>query len=442
MRILLAVHQFLPEFRAGTETLTLRTGQELQRRGHLVWVLTGGEHDVTSPALHCYEQDGLAVIRMNVQGPPSPLRGGFAQTYRRTDLCPLLDQVIDMVRPDLVHLFHLRRLTLSLADRLAERRLPVVASLTDYWFGCLTGQLQFPESIPCSGPDPGSVNCLRHAATKLYPPAVKLPHRFWSLLAWGLGRWSRGGLAISVQQLQDRPGKMRQSLHHFGRVLVPSRLMLNTFASLGFSIENFRVCAYGIDCSGLEDLPPREHWIGPHHRPLRVSFIGTLNKAKGAHVLVDAVKRLHPCSPLEVRIYGSLEEHPLYGRQLIGQVSRLSMVSLEGVFPPDRVYSVLAATDLLVIPSLWRENSPLILLQALASGVPVLASDVEGMADHIQPGINGHLFTPGRSDLLAQLLHRFLEDPTKLQKICDQGGTPRTVSDYVDQLEMEYQSLA
>jgi glycosyltransferase involved in cell wall biosynthesis len=81
-------------------------------------------------------------------------------------------------------------------------------------------------------------------------------------------------------------------------------------------------------------------------------------------------------------------------------------------------------------------------LQALASGVPVLASDVEGMADHIQPGHNGHLFAPGRSDLLAQLLHRFLEDPTTLQTICGQGGAPRTVSDYVDQLEMEYQSLA
>jgi hypothetical protein len=170
MRILLAVHQFLPEFRAGTETLTLRTGQELQRRGHSVWVLTGSATPAATPEQQCYEQDGLQVIRLRAPAAPSPLRGGLAQTYRREDLRPSLEQVIDALQPDLVHLFHLRRLTLTLADVVTERGLPLVASLTDYWFACLTGQLQFPADTPCNGPDPGSLNCLRHAAAKASPP--------------------------------------------------------------------------------------------------------------------------------------------------------------------------------------------------------------------------------------------------------------------------------
>ena len=438
MRILLAVHQFLPEFRAGTETLTLRTGQELQRRGHSVWVLTGSATPAASPEQQCDEQDGLQVIRLRAPAAPSPLRGGLAQTYRREDLRPSLERVIDALQPDLVHLFHLRRLTLTLADVVTERGLPLVASLTDYWFGCLTGQLQFPADTPCHGPDPGSLNCLRHAAAKASPPLGLLPAPLWRLLALGMVRWGRGGLAASFQDLQDRPRIMRTALARMDRVLIPSRLMAETFAALGFALHNVRLCPYGIDCGGLKPLPPRQPWQGRQERPLRVSFIGTLSHAKGAHVLLDALDLLGPGQPLAIQLYGSLEEHPNYGRQLIRRVRGHPEVSFAGVFPPDSLYAVLAKTDLLVIPSLWRENSPLILLQALASGLPVLASAVQGMADQLKPGVNSQLFAPGSAPELSAWLKRFLLDPRALAALCGNGGIPRTISDYVDQLEEEY----
>ena len=109
-----------------------------------------------------------------------------------------------------------------------------------------------------------------------------------------------------------------------------------------------------------------------------------------------------------------------------------------GVFPPDNIYAVLARIDLLVIPSLWRENSPLILLQELASGLPILASEVDGMADQLHPGRDSALFPPGDDRELASWLRRFLREPEALAQLCGNGGQPRTVSDYVDQLEVEY----
>jgi glycosyltransferase involved in cell wall biosynthesis len=440
MRILLAVHQFMPEFRAGTESLTLRTGQELQRRGHTLWILTGSHSTTSEPELDTYEQDGLRVIRLRAPDPPSPLQGGLGQSYRRDGLRPKLASVLDRVRPDLVHLFHLRRLTLTLAELLEERGLPVVASLTDYWFACLTGQLQFPEATPCPGPDPGSVNCLRHAAAKTFAPFERLPLPFWSSVSRALGRWGRGGLATSLRQLQERPQIMHLALARFDRILVPSQRMADTFARLGFAMGGLRVCPYGLDCTGLSEQPPRKPWPGSQERPLRVSFIGTFSPAKGVHVLLEALRLLGPDQPLEVQLYGSPDEHPVYGGRVAQEVSRWprSKLALMGLFPPDRIFTVLSETDLLVIPSLWRENSPLILLQALASGLPILASDVEGMADQLQPGRNSALFAPGDAQELAAWLGRFLADPSLLAKLCNQGGDPRTVSDYVDQLEREY----
>lgn len=440
MRILLAVHQFMPEFRAGTESLTLRTGQELQRRGHDIWVLTGSHRPTTKPQLDDYEQDGLRVIRLRTPAPPSPLQGGLAKSYRREELRPWLETVLDRVRPDLVHLFHLRRLTLTLAELLEERGLPVIASLTDYWFACLTGQLQFPEATPCPGPDPDSMNCLHHAAAKTFAPLERLPMPFWRLLGLALGRWGRGGVAISLRQLQERPQNMRQTLARFARILVPSQGMADTFAQLGFAMAGIRVCPYGLDCTGLSEQPQRQPWQGGKERPLRVSFIGTFSPAKGVHVLLEALRLLGPDQPLAVQLYGSLEEHPGYGQRVAQEVSRWprSKLALMGVFPPDRIYAVLSETDLLVIPSLWRENSPLILLQALASGLPILASDVQGMAEQLQPGRNGALFAPGDERELAAWLERFLADPTLLARLCNKGGEPRTVSNYADQLEREY----
>lgn len=441
MRILLAVHQFLPEFRAGTETLTLRSGQELQRRGHQVWVLTASGEAAQVPRLERFEQGGLPVIRLHLPDPPAALRGGLSLTFRRPELQPLFTQILDEVQPELAHLFHLRRLTLTLVEECARKRIPVVATLTDYWFACLTGQLQFPDALPCPGPDADSANCLRHAASKTHPAFLRLPCRLWPLLAsrkipWGLNR-----VGTSIRQLQERPAIMRESLGRFERVLVPSQVMADTFASLGFPTARLRVCPYGIDGRGLERQPRRQAWPGPEARPLELGFIGTLIESKGAHVVLDAVRKLGKEAPLRLRVYGNPSEHPGYSRNLHRQAADMGGVRFEGVFAPEEIHDVLTTLDLLVIPSLWRENSPLILLQGLASGVPILASDVAGMADVLQAGTNGELFAPGDSEALASWLSHFLTEPNALANLQNRGGQPRTLADYADQLEAEYWSV-
>ena len=78
------------------------------------------------------------------------------------------------------------------------------------------------------------------------------------------------------------------------------------------------------------------------------------------------------------------------------------------------VFSVLSSLDVLVVPSLWRENSPLIVLQALASGLPLLVSDVDGMPKQVISGVNASLFPPGDSRALATQLCYWLKTPGDL----------------------------
>lgn len=437
MRILLAVHQFFPDFRAGTETLARRTAEELQRRGHQVWVLAAGPHDPAATLWRRERWQELDVIRFNPPAEASPLVGGVGQSFCRSELEPEFQRLLADLRPDALHLFHLRRHTLSLVRAADRCGVPVLLSLTDYWFACPTGQLQFPEQLPCQGPHADAANCVQHLAVRLAPPLAWLPLPVWRLAVAVFGRFRGGPIAA----LQRRPAAMAAAMRRCASVLVPSALMWRTFEQLGFETDRFELCPYGISLEGLAEQPSRQAWVGPAQRPLRVGFIGSFNRAKGAHVLLEALAQLNPGPSLQAVFYGNPGDDPAYAAQLQRLAVPLPQVRWGGVFGSEQVYSVLSELDLLVVPSLWRENAPLIVLQALASGLPLLLSNVEGMADQVQPGGNALLFPPGDSAALAAQLRQLLAYPQQLAALINRGGTPRTIADYGDQLEQLYARL-
>jgi glycosyltransferase involved in cell wall biosynthesis len=422
MRILLAVHQFFPDFRAGTETLTRRTAEELQRRGHQVWILTAGPHDPGRPAWRREQWQGLELIRFNPPPEASPFLGGVLQSYWRPELEAGFTALLRDLQPDLLHVFHLRRHTLSLI-RAAERcSVPVLASLTDYWMVCPSGQLQFPDS---------------YLARRFSPPLA-------FLLLW-LWRWFNPVLSLIPRSpfsaLKRRPLFMAQAFERFEQVLVPSQLMWSTFQEMGVSTHHFALCPYGISLQGLDRLSTRLAWSGPEQRPLRVGFVGSFTPAKGAHVVLEALALMGGHQSWEAVLYGNPADDPDYWQGLKRQAEALPQVRWGGVFASDQVFEVLASLDVLVVPSLWRENAPLIVSQAKASGLPLLLSDVEGMADQVVSGVNALLFPPGDSRALAAHLSQFAADPGVLAAMVNRGGAARTIGDYGDQLEQIYARL-
>ena len=422
MRILLAVHQFFPEFRAGTETLTRRTAEELQRRGHQVWILTAGPYEPGCPLWRRERWQGLELVRINPAPVASLFLGGVAQSYWRPELEVDYMALLRDLQPDLLHVFHLRRHTLSLVQAAQNCHVPVVASLTDYWMICPSGQLQFPD---------------KYLDRRFSPPLA-------SLLLW-LWRWFNPLLSLIPRSpfsaLRRRPLFMAKAFEHFEQVLVPSTLMWNTFQEMGVSTKNFEICPYGISLVGLDSLPQRKAWAGPQQRPLRVGFIGSFNSAKGAHVLLEALALADGQHSLEAVLYGNPADDSEYWQVLKRMGETLPQVRWGGVFASEQLFEVLASLDVLVVPSLWRENAPLIVSQAMASGLPLLLSDVGGMADQAVPGVNALLFPPGDSRALASYLCRFVSDPQHLATLVNRGGSPRTVGDYGDQLERIYARL-
>ncbi len=139
-------------------------------------------------------------------------------------------------------------------------------------------------------------------------------------------------------------------------------------------------------------------------------FVGRLSREKGAHVLIDAWKRLPP-APLAI-VGDGPEEGSLAARasgmRHIGFAGRLDHVS---------VIERIKNARFVAMPSLWYECFPLVLLEAFACGRPVVASRLGAMAELVADGRTGLLFEPGDAGDLAEKVKFLLNNPGECERM-------------------------
>ena len=116
-------------------------------------------------------------------------------------------------------------------------------------------------------------------------------------------------------------------------------------------------------------------------------------------------------------------------------------LSLGAALPPSEVPSVLADADLLVVPSLWAENAPLIVLESLAAGTPVVASRLGGLPELLSGSCGGLLFEAGNHQDLASVLTELIDSPRNLRDLTDEIRKPRTLSDFAAAIEQHYEEV-
>lgn len=447
MKILLTVHQFLPEYYAGTEILTFNTAKVLQSLGHEVSVFCGFFNNAQladADRFDSYEYDGIPVTRFHHDFVPMGEQQNIVELehnnllfarYFRTHLIAL--------RPDIVHSFHLQRLSASAIDVCHDLDIPMVLTPTDFWFVCFTNQLRLPDNATCRGPDRNSVNCLRHMVTLTQSPNVvallkKLPDWLVAAIIWLLnkGVLPRYPVADQVRALSCRPFFLIQRLNMVDRVIAPTRLMESILTGRGLRPEKVVYNPFGINLAHIR------HTV--RARPdgkLVIGFIGTLYEHKGPHVLVAALRSLAGFKPVELRIYGKTDEYPDYVEELKKSVGNDERISFCGTFPYEEIGNVFAKLDVLAVPSIWHENTPLVIYSALAAGCPVIASDMGGISEVIRHEVNGLLCEPGNAVEFAAAIRRLAIDRILLQKLSENCKTPKSIQEYVEELAVTYRQV-
>ena len=151
------------------------------------------------------------------------------------------------------------------------------------------------------------------------------------------------------------------------------------------------------------------------------------------HTIIEAVRQL-PDLPLVLKIFGNAAQFPNYTSDLKKRVKNDDRIQFLGVYDRKDISQVFSNLDLLVVPSLWYENSPNVILEAFAHHVPVLASDLGGMAELVENGKNGALFKAGNASDLKRLIRTIAENPIKICQYQDFIPAVKTVDQEIEEV--------
>lgn len=273
-----------------------------------------------------------------------------------------LGRLIDAERPDVVHVHNtLPLLSPSLYDVCAARRTPLVQTLHNFRLGCPNGLLM-RDGQPCE-------DCLGRM------PLPALVH--------GCYRGSRAQTAVLVAgvALHRTRGTVRRAVH---RYIVLSEFARSRFEAMGLPPERLVQKPQFVPAPA-PSLAPREGLL----------YVGRLSQEKGVEVLAQA---LQAAPQVVVRIAG---HGPLQGLLQACPNARLL-----GTLSPAQVLAAMAASSAVLLPSVCYEGAPRAVVEAYATGTPVIASDIGSLPEAVVHGRTGWLVTPGDPQAWAEALRR------------------------------------
>jgi len=449
LRVLHAIHDFLPRHRAGSEIYAAQLCKALAPRHHVTIVCADYDPVRVHGQLTWRLHDDVPVVEIANNW----VCASFEDTYRSPLMSARLEQVLDIVQPQVVHAHNLLNLSFDLPAAARARGIPVVATLHDYTLVCASGgqRLHRAESHVCRTID--TSRCARcfvespfytQAAVGPVAAAVAgsglLQRAVTSARSTSPALFDAAARAmadarrfpVSDADMKERLAQARRVFDEVTLFVAPSRSIANEFIALGLDRSRVLVSDYGFP----RVTRPTRAAAGAR---LRIGFVGTLAWHKGAHVLLDALRRLSG-DKYELQIHGDVKVFPDYVADLRRRAQGMP-VRFMGRFDEAQAMAAYGGFDVLVVPSLWLENSPLVIHEAFQAGVPVVGSRIGGTADLVTDGVNGRLYDPASPAELAAILSSLLDSPAQLKAWAAALPAVKTIEEDARAWERTYQEV-
>lgn len=433
-RILIVVHGFPPLQNSGAELQAYRKARWWQARGHQVRVLAADPRSAREISFGEVEEhdevvDGIDVRRVRIAVPDATRP--VAETYRNPLLATALDRQIADFHPDLI--YHVSGYLFGVipAERAHKWEIPFVLFVTDYWHICPRITLLRPNGTCCAGPGSPADCAACRLVDRAFAKRLGLrANGVWWQVAASTGRLvDRMGLAMEesgIEAFKARECEIRQSLACAALVIAESQFLGSWMQHCGVPAERLAVIRQGIEAGEFDRLRGGRPFADSS---LRLLYLGQLGWHKGVDLAITAVKRLRAAGmPIELQIHGPWSDH---AERLARLTDRGESDGIRFGRPLQRpeVVEALHDADVLVVPSRWYDNSPNVILEAFAAGVPVIAAGHGGMAEMVRHEVDGLLFEPGNAHSLACQIRRLLDEPDLLPQLRAGVQRPYSVDD-------------
>jgi glycosyltransferase involved in cell wall biosynthesis len=431
MRILKVIHGYPPLYNAGSEVYSQLLCQGLVANQHEVHVFTREENPfIADFSLRVSHDLHEPKIKLHIINIPTEK---FRYRYRHQAVDDIFNQLLDKMNPEIVHIGHLNHLSTSIINEVKKRNIPIVYTLHDYWLMCPRGQFiqrnfskQHLWSL-CDGQED------RKCAERCYA-----------------GYFSGASEEIETDTTQWADWVKRRMAHvqnivqHIDKFIAPSKYLMQRFIN-DFKLSREKTCYldYGFNLARLQN---RQRMSG---EPLTFGYIGTHIPAKGIQDLITAFGLLK--GNCQLRIWGRPRPQNTDALHAIASLLSTEMQQRILWLPEYRneciVKDVFNYVDCIVVPSIWVENSPLVIHEALQVRLPVITANTGGMAEYVQHEQNGLLFEHRNVKNLAAQMQRLIDHPELLTQLGTRGylqsnnGEIPNIKSHVTEIENIYHQL-
>lgn len=403
MKILKVIHGYPMRYNAGSEVYSQTLCHGLAER-HEVHVFTR-EEDAFAPDFRLrndHDPDDPRITLHLVNNPR------LKDRYRAAGVDQRFAEVLDRVQPDIVHVGHLNHLSTSLLQEAALREVPIIYTLHDYWLMCPRGQFMqmFPSDphnlwAACDGQE--DQKCAERCYSRYFsgaPEERELDIAYWK-------DW-----------VTRRMAHVREMTELVDLFVAPARYLLDRYRDdFGLPERKLVYLDYGF---ARERLERRARVDG---EAFTFGYIGTHIPAKGIHDLIRAFGLLS--GDARLRIWGRPRGQDTQALQaMVAALPEHSAKRVEWLAEyrnREIIRDVFDHCDAIVVPSVWVENSPLVIHEAQQARVPVITADAGGMAEYVHHEVNGLLFEHRAVESLAEQMQRLVDDPVLAERLGTKG---------------------
>ena len=428
---------FYPDPVGGTEVYVNSLARHLQEREHVAVIAAPGQRS------RRYDYGGLSVRRFatghsrdlrSLYGEGDPVAAGE------------FGHLLDTEQPDVVHLHALSpAVSVRLVRETKQRGIPVVFTYHTPAVSCQRGTLMEMGNSICNG-RADVQRCTRCTLQSLGVPAglnagiQRVPPR----VGQALGKIGAAGgpwTALRMSELLDlRHSSLSALFNEVDALVAVCDWVGDLLLQNGVSPTKLLVSRQGV--ASLPSTAKAEQIPDSSDRPLRLAFLGRLDPTKGIDVVLQALLQ-DPDLPVRLDIYGIVQDgaSQRYQQHLETLCRGDSRITLRAPVAANAVVETLRNYHLTIVPSQLMETGPLVVLESFAAGVPVLGSNLGGIAELVRDGLNGILVPPASVDRWLAALRRLAGDEKLLDGLKQNVGPPRTMDDVAVEMASLYKQI-
>ena len=421
MHILKIIHGYPPNYNAGSEVYSQSICNELSKH-HKVSVFTREEnpYSVDFGIRHQNANDNLNFyFANNPQGKDG---------YRHKQLDDNFAKLISEIKPEIAHIGHLNHLSTGLVEELNKQKIPIVFTLHDFWLMCPRGQF-LTRGIGkehnfqlCSGQED------RKCASDCYRVYFSGSEQDEAPDIENWSSWTHKRM-IETKAIIDKVDLF----------LAPSNYLRNRFVN-EFAVPENKIIYldYGFPTEYLtqtENLKEKTNFT--------FGYIGTHITSKGINQLIEAFREIE--EPATLKIYGRHNGQSTNALKLLAATSKNKIEFVGEYINHNLANDVFSNVDCIVVPSIWAENSPLVIHEAQSCKVPVITADFGGMKEYVQHKVNGLLYEHRNTNSLKKQLRFAIANPNLLKQFGERGyllsedGSVPNIQDHCNELVKLYQ---